>query len=250
MAPSGAPTRREVLGALGLAGLAAACGAELPGTSRQDDGAARLTARPGAAAPSPAAVPTVPGTHPLGLEPERDTLLHVPPAPRGPLVVTLHGAGGDAGGGLAPLLGLADERGSLLVAPASRGATWDAVGGRYGPDVEVVDRALTAVLAALPVDPGRIAVSGFSDGASYALGLALANGDLFRRVVAFSPGFVPAARTAGRPAVFVPHGTRDDVLPIDRTSREIVPRLEDEGYDVRPRGGRLAGVGSTRLTPR
>jgi predicted esterase len=147
-------------------------------------------------------------------------------------VVTLHGAGGDAGGGLAPLLGLADERGSLLLAPASRGPTWDAIGGRYGPDVEVVDRALAAVLAAFPVDTARIAVSGFSDGASYALGLGLANGDLFGRVVAFSPGFVPAAAAVGRPAVFVAHGTRDDVLPIDRTSREIVPRLEDDGYDV------------------
>ncbi|MGY1773198.1 alpha/beta hydrolase [Blastococcus sp. SYSU D00813] len=227
-----APTRRQVLGGLALAGLAAACGADLPGTARRDDAAARLAARPGTGGPSPGGVPTGPGTHALGLEPERDTLLHVPPVPRGPLAVTLHGAGGDAGGGLTPLLGLADERGALLLAPASRGPTWDAVGGRYGPDVEVVDRALAAVLAAFAVDPARVAVSGFSDGASYALGLGLANGDLFGRVAAFSPGFVPGAATVGRPAVFVSHGTGDDVLPIDRTSREIVPRLEDDGYDV------------------
>jgi predicted esterase len=32
--------------------------------------------------------------------------------------------------------------------------------------------------------------------------------------------------------VFVSHGTRDDVLPIDRTSRRIVPALRDDGYDV------------------
>lgn len=227
-----APTRRQVLAGLGLAGLAAACGADPPGTPRRDDGAARLTARPGAAVPSAAGVPTGPGTHALDLEPGRDTLLHVPPVPGGRLVVALHGAGGDAAGGLAPLLRLADERGFLLLAPASRGPTWDAVGGRYGPDVDGVDRALAAVLGAFPVDAGRIAVAGFSDGASYALGLGLANGDLLRRVVAFSPGFVPAAARVGRPAVFVAHGTGDDVLPIDRTSREIVPRLEDDGYDV------------------
>jgi predicted esterase len=32
--------------------------------------------------------------------------------------------------------------------------------------------------------------------------------------------------------VFVSHGTVDDVLPIDRTSREIVPALRADGYDV------------------
>jgi predicted esterase len=32
--------------------------------------------------------------------------------------------------------------------------------------------------------------------------------------------------------VFVSHGDADDVLPIDRTSRRIVPDLRDDGYDV------------------
>ncbi|MGY1731126.1 alpha/beta hydrolase [Geodermatophilus sp. SYSU D01045] len=120
----------------------------------------------------------------------------------------------------------------MLLAPASRGSTWDAVQRGHGPDVAGIDRALTAVLARVPVDPARVAVAGFSDGASYALGLGLANGGLFRRVVAFSPGFVPPATRSGRPAVFVSHGTGDDVLPVERTSREIVPALRDDGYDV------------------
>lgn len=162
-------------------------------------------------------------------------LLHVPaagvPGPA-PLVVVLHGAGGDAERGLGMLRSLADERGLVLLAPSSRGRTWDAVTDGFGPDVAVVDRALTAVFAAVRVDAERIAVAGFSDGASYALGLGLANGRLFRRVVAFSPGFVPPARRTGRPPVFVSHGTADDVLPIDRTSREVVPALRADGYDV------------------
>ncbi len=233
-------TRREVLaaaGALGLAGLASACGGD-PSTGRTgggDDTAARLSARPGdPGADPPVPIPTSPGTHALGLAPERDTVLHVPPGlgPAPALVLSLHGANGDAQGGLAPLLGLADERGLLLLAPASRGRTWDAIRGGHGPDVEVIDRALSSVFAAFAVDPGRLAVAGFSDGASYALGLGLANGDLFGRVIAFSPGFVPSAPPQGRPAVFVAHGTGDDVLPIDATSREIVPALRDDGYDV------------------
>ena len=43
-----------------------------------------------------------------------------------------------------------------------------------------------------------------------------------------------AASAASR-ASFISHGTRDRVLPIDHTSREIVPRLERGGYDVQYR---------------
>jgi phospholipase/carboxylesterase len=51
-------------------------------------------------------------------------------------------------------------------------------------------------------------------------------------VVAFSPGFVAPAGQTGSPRVFVSHGTRDRVLPIDRCSRKIVPQLERSGYEV------------------
>jgi phospholipase/carboxylesterase len=233
-------TRRRLLLATGQlvgAGVLAACGIRLPGGPSGDEDGAVLTARPGVSAQATEGPPTTPGTHPLGLEAERDPLLHVPPAVvpgvPAPLVVTLHGAGGDAEAGLALLRPLADERGLLLLAPASRGTTWDAVRGSYGPDAAVVDRALAEVFALLTVDADRLTIAGFSDGASYALGLGLANGDLFGRIVAFSPGFVPpGARRAGLPAVFVSHGTHDDVLPIDRTSGEIVPALRDDGYEV------------------
>jgi phospholipase/carboxylesterase len=36
----------------------------------------------------------------------------------------------------------------------------------------------------------------------------------------------------GRPRVFISHGTRDPVLPIENCSRRIVPRLEQAGYEV------------------
>ncbi|MGR7026984.1 alpha/beta hydrolase [Geodermatophilus sp. URMC 62] len=225
-------TRRRLLAAAGrlaAAGLLTGCGLRLPATGE----AAVLTARP-AEPPADAPLPP-PGTSPLGLEETRDPLLHVPApglAGPAPLVVVLHGAGGDAESGLALLRAPADERGLLLLAPASRGSTWDAVTGGSGSDAAVVDRALTEVFATVPVDPERVAVAGFSDGGSYALGLGLANGRLFRRVVAFSPGFVLPGRRTGRPLVFVSHGTADDVLPIGQTSREIVPALRDDGYDV------------------
>jgi phospholipase/carboxylesterase len=83
------------------------------------------------------------------------------------------------------------------------------------------------------VDPSRVVVEGFSDGASYALSLGLVNGDLFSRVIAFSPGFVTSGSRRGRPRLFVSHGVEDRVLPIDLCSRRIVRDLRADDYDVR-----------------
>ncbi|MEX5297213.1 PHB depolymerase family esterase [Kocuria sp. CPCC 205292] len=198
-------------------------------SARQDR--ASLSARPGAAEPTGSAGP---GERELGVADERDALLYVPPGAEGPvpLVVSLHGAGGSARGGLDLLRRAAREHGFAVLAPASRGTTWDAVGGDYGPDVAVLDRALRRTFELVPVEPDRVSVAGFSDGASYALGLGLANGDLFSGIAAFSPGFVPPAGRVGEPRVFVSHGVADEVLPIDRTSRRIVPALERDGHDV------------------
>ncbi|HEY8588223.1 MAG TPA: alpha/beta hydrolase-fold protein [Naasia sp.] len=191
----------------------------------------RLSARPG----TPTAEPLRPGTSVLDAEGARDGLLvmpaDLPDAPL-PLVVYLHGAGGHPMRDVALLEREAARDGFLLLAPKSRAGTWDAIRGVLGPDVRALDRLLTVVFARWPVDPERIALAGFSDGASYALTVGLANGDLFRRVLAYSPGFIPPAPREGTPRVFVSHGTRDRVLPIARCSRVIVPALRGEGYDV------------------
>jgi len=203
-----------------------------PRRTGSDDGAL-IAARP---ASSPGTAALTSGTQPVGTEAVRDSLLRVPrglqPGKPAPLLVALHGAGGSAEGGLALLAPVADAYGLVLLAPASRGSTWDAIRAGYGPDVDVVDRALSQVFRTVPVDPERVGVAGFSDGASYALGLGLANGELFSRVVAFSPGFVPPGPRIGHPAVFVSHGDDDRVLPVVPTSRRIVPSLRQEGYDV------------------
>jgi phospholipase/carboxylesterase len=98
--------------------------------------------------------------------------------------------------------------------------------------VRRIDDALAAVLAAYPVDRGSLAISGFSDGASYALSLGLANADLFTHVLAFSPGFVAPVRPTGTPRVYLSHGRADAVLPIDRTTRRIAPQLRAAGIPV------------------
>jgi phospholipase/carboxylesterase len=85
------------------------------------------------------------------------------------------------------------------------------------------------------VDLARVALAGYSERASYALSLGLANGDLFSHVLAFSPGFLAPAGQTGSPRLFVSHGARDGWHPIDRCRRRIVPRLERAGYEVRYR---------------
>jgi phospholipase/carboxylesterase len=191
----------------------------------------RLTARPGVE--TTRSCP--PGITRIGPRTGRPTLFDVPrgaASRRLPLVVSLHGAGGGAENGLGLLRPLADDLGFAVLAPASTGPTWDVVLGGFGADVARIDRALRRVFRRCSVDPDRIAVAGFSDGASYALSLGLANGDLFPRVVACSPGFVMNAPPQGRPRVFVSHGTADQILPIDQCSRVIVPRLRTMKYDV------------------
>lgn len=96
-----------------------------------------------------------------------------------------------------------------------------------------LDRALDHVFTRYAVDPTRLAIGGFSDGASYALSLGVANGDLFSHVLAFSPGFMAPLERRGSPRFFVSHGTRDQTLPIEACSRRLVPILKQSGYKVR-----------------
>jgi phospholipase/carboxylesterase len=185
------------------------------------------------------------GMAPVGLQPlmlgaARDSYLYVPVAYRtessAPLVLLLHGAGGHARQGLELLRNLADATGIILLAPASRERTWDLlIDRRYGPDAIMIDRALEQAFSRYAIDPARLAIGGFSDGASYALSLGITNGDLFTHVLAFSPGFMAPAGRRGSPHVFVSHGTRDGVLPINSCSRKIVSQLQRADYEVRYR---------------
>jgi phospholipase/carboxylesterase len=193
----------------------------------------RLSARPASGPQKPEVVPSI---ETLEFEGGRTALVSVPseyrPDRPAPLLVLLHGAGGDAQQALGWLEAVADEAGAILVAPQSEGRTWDVILGGYGEDVARIDRVLIEVFRRFAVDPARLAIGGFSDGASYALSLGLMNGDLFRHVVAFSPGFAAPTQIRGQPRFFVSHGTQDEILPIAACSHRLVPRLRNSGYEV------------------
>ncbi len=192
----------------------------------------KLFTRPRGDAP---ARPPVPGVHPMPQPLGETALLHVPDRLAGehpPLLVMLHGAGGRAEHSIDMVRDHADRFGFLLLAPKSTAATWDIIARRrYGTDVAAIDALLDTLFEAHAVDRTRIGIAGFSDGASYALSLGLANGNLFSHVLAFSPGFMAPPRLEGDPAVLISHGERDEVLPIEPCSGHIVAQLRALGRE-------------------
>ena len=188
----------------------------------------RLSSRP---SPQREGPPLRAGVHPLELG-GAEALLSVPPeAPAPcPLLVFFHGAGGTAAQSLEAVGGRTRGRGVLLLATRSIAATWDLLLGDPGPDVAVLDAALAEVSGRAAVS--RTAVGGFSDGASYALSLGLANGDLFDAVLAFAPGFTAPPGRRGRPRIWISHGRQDRVLPVERCGRRVSRDLSAAGYEV------------------
>jgi phospholipase/carboxylesterase len=198
---------------------------------RQGWGEGALAARPAA----PTQSPLPPGLEWLELDDAPPPAIFVPstlPDQPVPVVVLLHGASSNPMHALPIMQEEAERRGFVVVAPKSVGITWDVIHGEFGPDVAAIDRVLAAVFDRVEADPRRVAVAGFSDGASYALTLGLANGELFPRILAFSPGFFVPARRQGWPAIFVSHGRADPVLPIDQCGRLVVAALRMAEYDV------------------
>ena len=208
--------------------LGSAC-KQIGGSVIVSDG--RLTARPRNGVKTSAT-----GEIKLGLDTRRDAVLQIPKNAASsplPLLVMLHGAT-QSSDEMFWYLGTAhEEAGIAVLAPNSRDTTWDAMGGDgFGIDVEYLNRALERVFETTAIDPARVSIGGFSDGASYGLSLGLINGDFFKSIVAFSPGFVINGELHGQPRIYMSHGTHDHILPIDTCGRRIAAGLKSYGYDV------------------
>ena len=170
----------------------------------------------------------------LGLDRERDAILYVPKSANAPvpLLMFLHGATQSADDMAWYLDKTPDETGVAILAPNARDTTWDAITDSFGADVEFLNRALERVFEKVNVDASRLSIGGFSDGATYAIALGLINGDLFKRVLGCSPGFLMDVTTQGKPSFFISHGTQDNMLPIDRCGRRVANDLKQRGYAV------------------
>lgn len=177
---------------------------------------------------------------------------YLPPDLSGPvpLLLLFHGAGMTASGFLDGMKQEADQCRCMLLAIQSEGRTWDLIvaladaqrkAGRrelgsieFGEDLARVERGLAQMIARSPVDRSRVVPVGFSDGASYALSVALANPRLFRSAVAIAPGFVnPPPSLDASQRLFIAHGKDDPVLPFNAARAAVVSPLQAAGYHVR-----------------
>lgn len=178
-----------------------------------------------------------PGTHRLSVGGTRETVLFVPSTYRAtrpaPFVLALHGATLSSETALRANHDAAERHGIVVLAPSSHGVSWDAIREDFGVDLAMIDRALAQSFSQCNIDPTRLAVSGFSDGATYAVSLALINGDLFTHCMAYSAGFIIPGPPRGKPKFFLSHGRDDRILPIDQCGRRIVAALKHDGYGVR-----------------
>ncbi|MEO7366043.1 MAG: hypothetical protein ABIW03_06965 [Sphingomicrobium sp.] len=201
-----------------------------------------LTARPGAAV----------DTLPPGITKIADgAILYRPPTlVRGthPLIVLLHGADQGADELISLFRREADQRGLILLAPKSAGGTWDLAlsaarfHGRppkngempeFGPDVARIDAALSTAFQRTAIDPRLVILAGFSDGASYALSLGLANSELVHGILAFAPGMMIApGQVSLTQRLFIAHGGTDRAIPIKVSRDGLAPALAAAGMKV------------------
>ena len=167
-----------------------------------------------------------------------------------PLPVNLHGHSQSPDEFIRLFERWADRCDAILIAPVAEKITWDIIATaqeletratrpsrppmRFGNDTRRIDKDLGELFRLAPIDAKRVALLGFSDGASYALSLGLANPDLFPWILSFSPGFaVWPDEVALKQKVFIAHGRRDSRLDFTNTKEGIVGTLRRGGMDVR-----------------
>lgn len=228
-------SRREVIGA-GIAGIGAtvlsACWKSLPG----DAPGLPLDPYVTVALTAPTGTATIGLSVPISSQTE-EAFLYVPagyqPATPVPLVLMFHGEAETSYQAINTFVPHADAAGLALLSIDSASTTWDVFQtGNYGPDVQFMNAALAATFREVNVDPTRIAVQGFSNGATYAIAVGRTNGDFFSHVIANSASALIGATPTGRPKIFLSHGISDATYDITETGDFVDAQLVGDGYDV------------------
>jgi polyhydroxybutyrate depolymerase len=179
----------------------------------------------------------------------RSFLLHVPPQPPHnllgrtrpfPLVIVLHGSGAEGATVRAQsqMDVVADDRSFVVAYPDGTAgwlgdiqADWNLGKGccRYAGlhdvnDVAFIRAIIADVASRLPVDPRRIYVAGFSDGATMTsrVGCELADQVAAIGIVAGEPPYVPCHPARPIPVIAF-HGTADDEVPYLSDAASVTP---------------------------
>jgi phospholipase/carboxylesterase len=184
--------------------------------------------------------PSPTGSVPVENGPARGVLLTpevIDSTRRYPLITVFHGAGRQD-----ELIakGLRDEparRDALFFVPRSVQPTWDLIAGGPRTDLDFLEFAWDLIYRRYPIDFARQALMGYSDGASYALSIGLANPQHFSALIAWAAGFVrvdSAARVAGakRPRIYLEYGSHDELFPFEHVALPMRANLASAGFDV------------------
>ncbi len=174
-----------------------------------------------------------PGQHDLTLEHDglaRTYRVYVPdnlPTETVPLVIVMHGAGGDGAGmeRMTRFDDLAEAYGFIVVYPDGLNTIWN--DGRAGDsrvptsldDVGFLSAIIDALAARLPVDTSRVYAAGYSMGGMMAFRLGCDLQDKIAAVASVAstfPGYLLTNCESAAPIpVLIIQGTRDEVIPWD-----------------------------------
>jgi predicted esterase len=154
-----------------------------------------------------------------------------------PLVTVLHGAGRQDELLVRAYQDEPARRQAVFFIPRSTSPTWDLLVGDERPDLDFLEHAYAEIYRRVPVDHGRQALVGYSDGASYALAIGLTNPRLFSAIMGWAAGFVVFEPTAvapadPRPRILLEHGTHDPVFPFEQIALRNCAILRRLGYEV------------------
>jgi phospholipase/carboxylesterase len=152
-----------------------------------------------------------------------------------PLVVALHGGAGSGRSFLWSWLRDARSHGAILVAPTASGQTW----AISGPDADTpnLQRIVDMLRSRWSIDPGRLLLTGMSDGGTFSYVSGLEPGSPFTHLAPIAAAFHPMLaqmadpdRLQGLP-IHVAHGALDWMFPV-AMAREAVQALTSAGAAV------------------
>jgi phospholipase/carboxylesterase len=152
-----------------------------------------------------------------------------------PLVMALHGGAGNGRSFLWSWLRDARSHGAILIAPRAVGDTW----ALTGPDRDTPNlmRMVDWARGRWNIDPGRILLTGMSDGGTFSYVSGLEPGSPFTHLAPAAAAFHPMlaqmadpARIGGLP-IHVSHGVLDWMFPVDM-AREAARVLTAAGAHV------------------
>ena len=159
------------------------------------------------------------------------------PDERLPLVTVFHGAGRQDELLVRACRDEPARRRALFLVPRSVDPTWDLITGRGQEDLEFLEYAWDLIYRRYPVDHARQVLMGYSDGASYALSMALSNPGYFDAALCWAAGFVVVDRSAlGSPSrkarIYLEYGTHDELFPFEKIALPMRDQLRAAGYEL------------------